>query len=82
VGGVVGEVGGNSGEEVLVALAVHEVAVGERRLAEQGQLVVACAVHADGDAALVLKQVADLVVAEEIGLAAGGSLRQRGVGVR
>ncbi len=76
MGRVVGEVRGDPGEEVLVGFARHQVAVGQRRLAEFGQLAVARAIDVDPDAALVLELVADLAATEQIGF--GRSVRRTG----
>ncbi len=63
---VVGVVGGDPGEEVLVGLARHEVAVGQGRLAERGQVPIARALDVDPDPALVLELVADPRAAEPV----------------
>jgi hypothetical protein len=65
VGRVVGEVGRDPGEEVLVGLAGHEIAVVERGHAELGQQGVARPVDVDPDAALVLELVANLLAAQD-----------------
>src|SRR3546814_16907765 len=55
---VVGEMHSDAREQVLEALPGHQVAVRQRRLAEDGELGVAGTVHANADAALVQRNVA------------------------
>ena len=66
VRGVVGEVRRDAGEEVLIGLALQQIAVVEGRLAERRQLVVPRAVHANRDAAIVLEVIADLAIAKHV----------------
>src|SRR3546814_12244168 len=75
VGGVVGIMAGDAGEQVLVGLAGQQVTVVQRGLAEIGEEAVAAAVDVDAAAAFSLQRDRKSVVEGEsalVGVALGG----------
>ena len=66
MGGIVGEVRGHPGKEILEGFAGKQIAVGQGRLAEVGQLGIAPPVQVHRNSAFILKMVADFPMAQQI----------------